>query len=228
MSRFNLSDRQSSTVIYMSDTLDEMFDVVQSILQDDGLAGLEGLSLSVRSEESGEFNDYDDEEIMLTLQALRAKDWIETHQRVRVARPDRQRWLLRLIGWGQGTFPWSQIPFMKAAFLLVKSDIGFEGMDYAFEPYSFGPWDYQVTDDLDSLVQQGCLTMHPISWSRGIEYRLTDWGRKRIEDQASDVDDERRAIVVSVGTRVTAKHYAEMLKDLYAEYPEVATRSILR
>lgn len=228
MSRFNLADRQSSTVLYSTDSLDDMFEVVQSILHDDGLDGLNGMSLSVQNEESGEFDDYDDEEVMLTLQALRARAWVASHHRVSEARPDRQRWLLRFIGWGHGSFPWSQIPFTKAAFLLVKSDLDFPGLDYAFAPYHFGPWDVQVTDDLDSLVKQGCLTMHPIPFSRGVEYRLTDWGRRRIENHAHEVDDAHRAAIVEVATRVTAKHYTQMLRDLYEEYPEAAQNSVLR
>ena len=228
MSRYNLANRQSSTILFSSDSLTDMFDVVQSILGDDGLDGLDGMSLSVRSEESGEFDDYNDDEVMLTLQALRAKEWVESRHPKVEPRPDRQRWLLRFIGWGHGSFPWSQIPFTKAAFLLTKSEYQFEEIDYDFEPYMYGPWDHQVTDDLDSLVKQGCLTMHPIPWSRGIEYRLTDWGRKRIEDHANEVDETRRAVVVEIATRVTAKHYTGMLRDLYAEYPDAATKSILR
>jgi hypothetical protein len=57
---------------------------------------------------------------------------------------------------------------------------------------------------------------------------LTDWGRKRIEDHANEVDDARRAVVVEIATRVTANHYTVMLRDLYAEYPEVAEKTILR
>lgn len=228
MSRFNLADRQSSTVLFSSDSLDEMFEAVQSILRDDGLDGLNGMSLSVQSDESGEFDDYDDDEVMLTLHALRARVWVDAQHRAVEPRPDRQRWLLRCIGWGLGTYPWSQIPFTKAAFLLSQANLEFVGLDYAFEPYMYGPWDYQVTDDLDSLVKQGCLTMHPMPWSRGIEYRLTDWGRKRIEEQAWEVDDTHRALVVEIATRVTAKPYTDMLRDLYAEYPDVASKSILR
>jgi uncharacterized protein YwgA len=228
MSRFNLADRLSSTILFSTDNLDEMFEAVQSILQDDGLDGLEGMSLSVQSEESGEFGDYDDEEVMLALQAHRAQAWTESHHRTVEARPDRQRWLLRCIGWGQGRFPWSQIPFTKAVFLLSKSNLQFPGVDYSFEPYNYGPWDPQVTDDLNSLVKQGCLSMHPIPLSRGIEYRLTDWGRRRIESKAHEVDDAQRAAIVEIATRVTAKHYTQMLRDLYDEYPDAAKKSILK
>lgn len=228
MPRFTLADRQTTTVLHATDSLDGMFEAVESVLHDDGLDGLEGLSLSVQSDESGEFESFDDVELMLTLQALRAKTWTESHPRATKARPERQRWLLCLVGWSQGTFPWTQIPFNKATFLLSKSDLEFSGLDYAFEPYNYGPWDPQVTDDLDSLVKQGCLTMHPISYSRGIEYRLTDWGRRRVEQQAHEVSDVQRKVIVTIATRVTAKHYTDMLRDLYAEYPAVAKNSILR
>jgi len=69
MSRFNLSDIQSSTLLYATDTLDEMFDVVQPIIQDHGLSALTGLTLSMQTEDSDETIEVDDEEIMLLLQS---------------------------------------------------------------------------------------------------------------------------------------------------------------
>ncbi len=49
MSRFNLSDIQSSTLIYATDSLDEMFGVVQTLIQTNGLDALVGFTLSVQS-----------------------------------------------------------------------------------------------------------------------------------------------------------------------------------
>jgi len=205
-----------------------MFRVAQEIISEDGLDGLADLSMSVQNPESGEYDDYESDEIMLTLQALRVQEWVGSHHRAKVARPDRQRWLLRAIGWGHGRYPWTQIPFTKAAFLLQRSEKPFSGLDYEFSAYSYGPWDPQVTDDLDSLVVQGCLTMHPIPGSKGIEYRLTDWGRKRVEGRAFEVDDDLREEVVKVATRVTAKHWTIMLRELYEEFPDIAENTILK
>lgn len=69
MSRFNLSDIQSSTLLYATDSLNEIFDVVQPMIQDHGLSALTGLTLSMQTEDSDETIEVDDEEIMLLLQS---------------------------------------------------------------------------------------------------------------------------------------------------------------
>lgn len=74
MSLFNLSDRQSSTVLLSSDSLDEVFAAVQSIVSDDGPSGLDGLSLSVQDSQSGEYDDFDDAEVLKTLQARHVRE----------------------------------------------------------------------------------------------------------------------------------------------------------
>ena len=70
MKRFNLGDRQSSSVLASTDSLAEMIDIARSILDDDGPEGFEGLSLSIRDDISGRIQSYDDDQVLQALTAL--------------------------------------------------------------------------------------------------------------------------------------------------------------
>lgn len=63
MSRYNLSDIQSSTVLYASDSIDEMIDVVQTLIDRDGQDALAGFSLSVKVNDSETYVEFDNAEI---------------------------------------------------------------------------------------------------------------------------------------------------------------------
>ncbi len=228
MSRYNLADRDSSTLIYATDSLDDMFELVSTMVADDGTVALEGLSLSMQSGETEQFDSFADDQVMLALQSGRAKAHADAHPRLKEPNPERQRWLLRMICWGKGVHPWTQIPFEKAAFLLQKSGVDVPEFDYKFTAYSYGPFDPQVTADLDNLVAQGCLTVRSMPYSKAKEYRLTDWGRKRVADLKTEVSAEHREVVIQVATRVTGKPYTDMLEELYDEFPDMAKRSVFR
>jgi hypothetical protein len=78
MSQFNLSDIQSSTLLLSSDSLDEVLDVVLSLIQTEGPDGLTGLTLSLQDPESNEFQDYDNEKILKALQTRKETVWAKS------------------------------------------------------------------------------------------------------------------------------------------------------
>ena len=80
MSRFNLADIQSATVLFSSDSLNEMYDVVQAMAQRDEPDVLEGLTLSVQTVRQDEFVEFSEREIVRALQAMQAVDWAATRR----------------------------------------------------------------------------------------------------------------------------------------------------
>lgn len=72
MSQFNLSDIQSSTVLYTSDSVSEMTDVVRTLIDQDGSEALDGLSLSVRVHDSDEYMEFESREILHALTSRRS------------------------------------------------------------------------------------------------------------------------------------------------------------
>lgn len=69
MSRYNLSDIQSSTVLYASDSVNEVIDVVQTLIDQDGPDALAGLSLGVRVHDSGAYMEFENTEILHELKS---------------------------------------------------------------------------------------------------------------------------------------------------------------
>jgi hypothetical protein len=62
MARYNLTDLQSSTLLFATDSVSEMVAIVQDLIRQDGSGALAGLSLSVQNS-SGEVMDFDEEDI---------------------------------------------------------------------------------------------------------------------------------------------------------------------
>jgi hypothetical protein len=80
MSRYNLADIQSSTVLFASDSPDAMDDVVQSMVQRNEPDVLQGLTLSVQTADESEFVEFSDREIVRALQAMKAVDLAATRR----------------------------------------------------------------------------------------------------------------------------------------------------
>jgi len=73
MSRFNLADIPSSTLIFATDSLDEVAAIVQTLVQRDGLSSLDDVSLSVQTVNESEYVDFSASEIVRVLMAMQAE-----------------------------------------------------------------------------------------------------------------------------------------------------------
>jgi hypothetical protein len=80
MSRYNLADIQSSTLLFASDSLDAMDDVVQALVRRDEPTVLQELTLSVQRADESEFVEFSDREIVRALQAMKAVDLAATRR----------------------------------------------------------------------------------------------------------------------------------------------------
>ena len=78
MSQFNLADIQSSTLILSTPSLVEMFDVVQSMIRVDPQNALNGLTLIVEATDLDDVDEFEDEEIIVALNDLRANAFAES------------------------------------------------------------------------------------------------------------------------------------------------------
>lgn len=67
MPRFNLADRESSTLIYATDSLEDMVAFVSTMLAEDGNEALDGLSLSMQRERSSRVDSFADEAMVEAL-----------------------------------------------------------------------------------------------------------------------------------------------------------------
>lgn len=120
----------------------------------------------------------------------------------------------------------SPIQIMKALFLLKMklklSDTEF----YKFEPYLYGPCSFEVYSDLLLLQKQGIVNTELSLWGWRF-YRLTSKGIAIAEKNIKEMDEKILNEIKSIKNIVMSKSFIELLKYVYAKYPEYAKNSII-
>lgn len=133
--------------------------------------------------------------------------------------------LLLLIAKGaeDGPYPFDAIRTMKSAFIVSQRGLPeWRGL-FAFQPYDYGPFDAAVYRSRDALLGQGFL-------QRAGGYDacvLTDEGRGRAA-QLEGWLGENADWLKRIGRWACSRSFAQLLREVYAEYPDFAARSIAR
>lgn len=99
---------------------------------------------------------------------------------------------------------------------------------YEFEPYNYGPYSFDLRDDLNRLVSEGLVESEPVpgyTWGR---YKLTAEGMGRARETRDGAHRDFAHRVFNTKQRVTGKSFNVLLREVYDEYPEFATNSIFR
>jgi len=124
--------------------------------------------------------------------------------------------------------PMDRIQAMKGLFLLTQEVSDLRGF-FHFEPYLYGAVSFDVYRELDALEVSGLLvTTKEFSNDRWNRYFLT--GRGMVEAKKAMRRLPRRTMrqIESTKKYVTSKPMYEMLKEIYAKYPEFAKKSVVR
>jgi len=120
----------------------------------------------------------------------------------------------------------SPIQIMKALFLF-KMELGLSDSEfYKFEPYLYGPCSFEVYLDLASLQIQGLTDTESSFWGWKY-YRLTDKGRNVAENVVKEMDKSVLDELQRIKNIVMSKSFMELLRYVYAKYPEYAKNSII-
>lgn len=131
--------------------------------------------------------------------------------------------LLLLIAKGaeDGPYPFDAIRTMKSAFIVSQRGLPeWRGL-FEFEPYDYGPFDAAVYRSRDSLLSQGFLQR-----SGGYDACvLTGEGRERAGELESQLA-ENADWLKRIGRWACSRSFAQLLREVYSEYPEFAARSI--
>jgi hypothetical protein len=134
--------------------------------------------------------------------------------------------LLLLIAKGaeDGPYPFDAIRTMKSAFIVSQRGLPEWRQLFDFRPYDYGPFDSSVYRSRDSLVSRGLLEIEPDQYDA---CRLTDAGRERVaelEEQLGNGADWLKQI----GHWASSRSFAQLLREVYAEYPDFAAKSVAR
>ncbi|HET9154787.1 MAG TPA: hypothetical protein VFN85_11805 [Solirubrobacterales bacterium] len=133
--------------------------------------------------------------------------------------------LLLLIAKGaeEGPYPFDAIRTMKSAFIVSRRGLSeWHGL-FDFQPYDYGPFDPSVYRSRDSLLGRGFLQR-----SGGYDACVvTDEGNERVE-QLEALLGENADWLKRIGRWACSRSFAQLLREVYSEYPEFAARSIAR
>lgn len=140
----------------------------------------------------------------------------------------RQDWLLLTLSKSPGG-AMSPVQIQKALFLFgqeVGSSAGTRF--YSFVPYDYGPFDAAIYVDLRRMMREGLVRGE---WGPGRSwknYALTGRGRKTALAHENDTDARLVEFLGRIVVWVKGRSFSELLRSVYAAYPEFAVNSVFR
>ena len=140
----------------------------------------------------------------------------------------RQDWLLLALSKSPGG-AMSPVQIQKAMFLFGQEAGDTVGTDfYSFQPYDYGPFDAAIYADLRRMTSLGHVRGE---WSQGRSWKIwtiTGHGRNAALALETDADARLAEYLGRVVTWATGKSFPELLRSVYAAYPEFAVNSVFR
>ncbi len=117
------------------------------------------------------------------------------------------------------------IRIQKGMFLL--SQRGPKRDLYSFKPYNWGPFSSDIYTDLLTLEADHLITSESVPAQTWSLYRPTAQGNRRAADVAAAVGVVNTRWLAQMRRFVTTRPFVQLLKEVYAMYPEYATKSLM-
>lgn len=132
--------------------------------------------------------------------------------------------LLLLVAGADGPYAIDPVRLMKGAFLVVERGRAEWKSLFHFEAYDYGPFDPRVYDARDTLIRRGLLDVIP---GRYETYLLTDTGGDRVKELSRALGDDFEWLL-RIGRYVSTRSFAQLLEEIYSEYPKYREHSRFR
>lgn len=132
--------------------------------------------------------------------------------------------LLMAKGAEEGAYPFDAIRAMKSSFIVSQRGLTEWRQIFDFRPYDYGPFDASVYRSRDSLVAQGLLELQPGSYDATC---LTEAGQRRAQELEGQLGPSADWLK-QIGRWASSRSFAQLLREVYSEYPDFAARSIAR
>lgn len=142
---------------------------------------------------------------------------------------ERSDWLILLLAFkGAESTALDPVRVQKGMFLFAQQS-GRPAVEcYSFEPYNYGPYCAALKADIRKLVAHGDATdvlVPGYTWS---ETQLTKHGMHRARELLVAAPHDEAVQLFEIKQRVTGTDFGDLLRAVYADYPEFATKSIFR
>jgi uncharacterized protein len=118
-----------------------------------------------------------------------------------------------------------RLRMQKGVFLLMMRGPEDWREAFDFAPYDWGPYSSLLTKTVRDELAEGTLSSIHFEGFRFSEYRTTELGESVIAPIIDELDEKVVEFVAAVRSFVTRSSFSQLLKGVYSEYPEYATRS---
>jgi uncharacterized protein len=134
--------------------------------------------------------------------------------------------VLLLASSATGRYNLDRFRLMKGCFLVSEAGQP-EWKDlFSFRAYDYGPFDPSVYSVRDGLVMDGMLDVD--EGARYEAYRLTPAGARRADELMSLLGEADAEWFQRLGRWLTSNSFSSIANQVYAAFPDFATRSVLR
>jgi uncharacterized protein YwgA len=130
-----------------------------------------------------------------------------------------------LAGNADEEYPLDRIRMQKAVFLLVQRGSPEWATLYRYVPYDWGPYSSQLAADIRTMENDGLLEVERGGASRYGRYRSTPKGAVAAAAIWEHLSQPEREFIRLVRAYVTQKSFTQLLREVYAAYPDFATAS---
>ena len=137
-------------------------------------------------------------------------------------------WMLLVLSAAEGT-TLSPVQLQKALFLVGENLPWAVGDNfYHFVPYNYGPFDPSVYSDAEALAADGWGTISYQPGRKFYEYAITTEGQMQAKRIKHALPSEVVKYVGSVVAWIKSVTFSELLRAIYAKYPDYARHSVFR
>lgn len=140
----------------------------------------------------------------------------------------RRDWLLLYFALKGAPHGLDPVRIQKGMFLLAQEGELPDEETYTFAAYSYGPMSPQIYSDLEYLEATGLLRGEPVSGYTWKRYMATAAGMDMARHLLDEADGAAARKLYEIKRDVASKTFNSLLRDVYARYPEYATRSVFR
>ena len=125
--------------------------------------------------------------------------------------------------------PLSPVQLQKALFLIARAELpDMPKPLYNFQPYHYGPFDVQVYEDAKALEQEELVARVRLPGQTWVSYCLVPAAAKRIRKLESTLSEKSQQYINEVVTWVRSLSFPELLRAIYAQFPEFRKDSVFQ
>lgn len=123
----------------------------------------------------------------------------------------------------------SPVQLQKTLFLIGESGVaGLPSENYEFVPYSYGPFNLEVYEDVGSLVDEGMVASAEVPGRDWSKYVVTSTGLEYIKTIEAEIGAALHQYVQEVVDWVKRQSFSGLLRAIYAKYPQYRENSVFQ